>query len=242
MNVYRYKDRASRSQVKDINDDDSLIDDKYHEVVCRHRDDFDDYEDEGEDDDIVVEKNNYCIVYFEVMRDLNVTIEEYLVLEQMLFRSKHNTCKIKISSLADYLCFTRASTYKYIKGLIQKRHVEKEVHSSRVFYIHHDVEDRFKPHDKKYIKIYHKKRKQLGLSPMQFSLLYMIYSLSKNLKNKYATASIDYYRSRLGISIRHYYSSLEKCERNNLIIRKNLYLKLEGNLFEWFKSKEKVDD
>lgn len=269
MNIYRYEDRKYRANTLMQNGNNSYTEENKYESIeneiiesCKSFD-FEEeefvevrknitYEHQGyniievpdfEEGELEVKvKDYYCIVYFEVMRDLNITFEEYLVLEAMLYRSKKNIYKAPISHLAKHLCFSRASIYQYIKGLIQKDHIKKEVNSSKVFYLTHDIKDRFESHKYKanYIKIYHYKRKELGLSPSQFGFLYLIYSLSK--RNKYPFAGINYYIKHLGISERHYYTSLEKFENKKLIIRKKIRFKLDRNIYEWFNAKERNED
>jgi hypothetical protein len=116
-----------------------------------------------------------------------------------------------------------------------KEHITKD---GKTYNLNYDLKERFETSAGVYVQIYHKHRKLLNISVVQYVFLYMIYSLSKNKLNKVAIAGTEYYRKHTNISTRHFYTSINNLtEKNILEPQNNSHLKLNENIFNWFESK-----
>ncbi|AWM14643.1 hypothetical protein DI487_12785 [Flavobacterium sediminis] len=182
-------------------------------------------------------KDNYSILYFEVMKGLEIGFEEYIVLQIMLKFSKRNEIKLDKSLISKTLCISRNTLDKVLVKLISKGHINKVEAQGKAYYISVDVKEKFEIAGL-YVKIYHKHRKLLKLSLKQYAFLYMIYSLSKKYDSKIAIAGKEKYCDFLNISKSHYDTTKGKFKEANLIEpQKNHFLKLNIDVFNWFESR-----
>ncbi|OWP85002.1 hypothetical protein BWK59_02550 [Flavobacterium davisii] len=189
------------------------------------------------------EKEPYTIVYFDVMKDLHITYMEYIVLQTMLHFSSRNEYKKGVSKISNYLKLSRNTIYKYLKKLILKEHIARFEPKSNTYYLKYDIRERFENRGNLYVKIYHKHRKELNIAIKKYALLYMIYSLSKNLKNRCATAGQEHYCKYINISESHFDTVKSQLTKANLLEQQTTtLLKLNENLFNWFDNNKSVQE
>ncbi len=189
------------------------------------------------------EQEPYTIVYFDVMKDLHIDYTEYLILQTMIHFCKRNDYKLNVTEIGNHLKLSRNTIYKYLKILILKEHIVRFEPKSDTYHLKYDVKERFENGGKLYVKIYHKHRKELNIAIKKYALLYMIYSLSKNLKNRCATAGIKNYCNYINISESHFDTVKgQLIEANLLEPQTSTLLKLNENLFNWFENNKSVQE
>jgi hypothetical protein len=187
------------------------------------------------------EEEHYTIVYFDVMKDLQIGFTEYAVLQTMFHFSKRNVCNIEKSNLSRKLFIARNTLNKYLEKLIFKEHISKVETDSKTYYLKYDVKERFENGGKIYVKIYHKHRKELKISIKHYIFLYMIYALSKNKVSRISLASKEYYSEYINTSISNF--GTIKCEltKKGFLERQETgFLKLNENIFNWFENNKSV--
>ena len=188
-------------------------------------------------------KEPYTIVYFDVMKDLHISYMEYIVLQTMLHFSSKNEYKKGISKISNHLKLSRNTIYKYLKILMLKEHIARFEPKSDTYYLKYDIKERFENGGKLYVKIYHNHRKELKIAIKKYALLYMIYSLSKNLKNRCANAGIKNYCNYINISESHFETVKGQLIKVNLLEQQTTtFLKLNENLFNWFENNKSVQE
>jgi len=161
--------------------------------------------------------NRYTIVYYEVMEDFQISIPEYLILNEMARQAKANDYKKGLKHLKDITGMSRNTIYKYIERLITKEHIEKE---KTTYHLHYDVKERFIPigSQPKYLIIFHDVRKLYSLSITESALLYLFYSFSRSsFLNGGTNAPCRVYIQILEITERAYYDMKKKIINLNLI-------------------------
>ena len=189
------------------------------------------------------EQEPYTIVYFDVKKDLQIDFTEYFVLQTMVHFSKRKDYKVDVTEIGNHLKLSRNTIYKYLKILILKEHISRFEPKSKTYHLKYDVKERFENGGKLYVKIYHKHRKELNIAIKKYALLYLIYSLSKNLKNKCATAGQEHYCKYINISESHFDTVKgQLIEANLLEPQTSTLLKLNENLFNWFENNKSVQE
>lgn len=189
------------------------------------------------------EQEPYTIVYFDVMKDLHIDYTEYLVLQTMVHFSSKNEYNKGITKISNHLKLSRTTTYKYLKILMLKEHIARFEPKSDTYYLKYDIRERFENGGKLYVKIYHKHRKELNIAIKKYVLLYMIYSHSKNLINRCATAGQEHYCRYINISESHFDTVKGQLIKVNLLEpQTSTFLKLKENLFNWFENNKSVQE
>ena len=189
------------------------------------------------------EKEPYTIVYFDVMKDLHIDYTEYLVLQTMVHFSSKNEYYKGITKISNHLKLSRNTIYKSLKILLLKEHIARFEPKSNTYYLKYDIKERFENGGRLYVKIYHKHRKVLNIAIKKYALLYMIYSLSKNLKNRCANAGIKNYCNYINISESHFDTVKGQLIKANLLEQQTTtFLKLNENLFNWFENNKSVQE
>jgi hypothetical protein len=111
--------------------------------------------------------------------------------------------------LYKYLYLAPNTVYNGIK-VLEKQNFISEISDKRIS-LNYEIVEQFKEEVESgggFIKIYHKHRKELGLSLREYSLLYAFYSLS--LKSGFTTAKVKRYEEWLGIKERDYHRIKDK--------------------------------
>ncbi len=189
------------------------------------------------------EKEPYTIVYFDVKQDLQLSFREYIVLQTMLHFSSKNEYKKGITKISNHLKLSRNTIYKSLKILLLKEHIARFEPKSDTYYLKYDVKERFENGGRLYVKIYHNHRKKLNIAIKKYALLFMIYSLSKNLKNRCATAGKEHYCKYINISESHFDTVKGQLTKKNLLEpQTTTLLKLNENLFNWFENNKSVQE
>ena len=189
------------------------------------------------------EKKPYTIVYFDVMKDLHIDYTEYLVLQTMVHFSSKNVYYKGITKISNHLKLSRNTIYKSLKILLLKEHIARFEPKSNTYYLKYDIKERFENGGRLYVKIYHKHRKILNIAIKKYALLYMIYSLSKNLKNRCANAGIKNYCNYINISESHFDTVKGQLIKANLLEpQTSTLLKLNETLFNWFENNKSVQE
>lgn len=174
------------------------------------------------------------------MNDLDINFDEYLILDRMLFTSKSKRYSEGVTALAKHLGYERATIYKYLRSLTSKGLVE---HSgfAEPYLLDYKVHESFDKKEGRYIKIYHALRKELNISVKSFVLLYLVYSLSRNVKSKTALAGVKMYCSTAQIS-ESYYNNIKQnfLNRGLLADSGSHHLKLHSHVFDWFNITEQL--
>ncbi len=182
-------------------------------------------------------EEHYTIVYFDVMKDLQIDFTEYLVLQTMLHFSKRNEYNGGVTKIKNHLKKSRTTITNVIKILIQKEHIIKSENKSKIFNLNYDIKERFETKNGLYAKIYHNHRKELDLIETHYVFLYLVYSLSKNTKNKIALAKKEYMCSHINTSESNYDTIKSELTRKGFLeCQLNTTLKLNQTLFEWFEN------
>lgn len=182
-------------------------------------------------------EEHYTIVYFDVLKDLQIDFTEYIVLQTMLHFSNRSAYNKGITKLSSHLNISRNTVYKTLKSLVLKNHIIEVSPKRDIYFLNYDIREKFEIKGLKFVKIYHKNRKHLGISIAQYVLLYMIYSLSKNRKSKIAMVNKTYYQEHTGFSDRYYYNTKNEFIKKNLLdSQENAFLKLNSSVFNWFEN------
>jgi DNA-binding transcriptional regulator YhcF (GntR family) len=188
-------------------------------------------------------EEHYTIVYFDVMKDLQIDFREYIVLQTILHFSKKNQYNKGILKLSNHLKVSRNTVYKALNELLKKGHIFSFEPNSKTINLKHDVRERFEMKGKIYVKIYHNHRKELKLSLRQYVLLYMVYSLSKNRKSRIAIAGTKKYCEYINFSESHFATSKSKLIKAKLLEPlKTHFLKLNVDIFNWFENNKSVQE
>ncbi|WP_159800376.1 hypothetical protein [Flavobacterium sp. MK4S-17] len=190
---------------------------------------------------IALKDNRFTMIYYNVMIELEIDFDEYLVLERMLHRSKSNSYSEGISALSKYLGFKWPTIKRKIENLMMKGYIQ-HFDKGEPYLIKHNVKDVFEGKTGNYLKIYHAHRSKYKLSVKHYGMLYLIYSLSKRKKNRVAIAGMNLYISVLGISDSHYnHTKSDFLARGFLVDSRSHFLKLSDEFFEWFASQENME-
>ena len=188
-------------------------------------------------------EEHYTIVYFDVMKDLQIDFREYVVLQTMLHFSKRNEYNKGILKLSNHLKISRNTVYKALNKLFLKGHISSFEPNSKTINLNSDVRERFEVKGKIYVKIYHNHRKALKLSLKQYVLLYMVYSLSKNRKSRIAIAGRKKYCEYINFSESHFATSKSHFVKAKLLEPlETHFLKLNEDIFNWFENNKSVQE
>lgn len=189
--------------------------------------------------EVTNKKQHFTIIRYEVMDDLLIDFEEYMILDFMLFRSVKNKYTKGKSILSNVLCLSRGTIDDRFKKLIEKEHVIKDEFSNS-YYLNNDIKERMEINKGNYVVDFHHKRKELGLKKVRhFIFLHLVYSLSKT--KGYAYMGKQNYMKHLRFSTnkdegRGFKYLVKNAESKGFIETKKYttFYKLNSELFDWF--------
>lgn len=157
-----------------------------------------------------VVKQNYTLTYYSALEKLDYQFREYVIFDTLIRKSKMNDFEKPKAYLYQYLFLAPNTVYNGIK-VLEKQNFISEISDKRIC-LNYEIVEQFKEEVESggggYIKIYHKHRKELGLSLKEYSLLYAFYSLSQNYGH--TTAKVKRFEEWLGIKERDYHRIKEK--------------------------------
>lgn len=185
-----------------------------------------------------LEKQKYTLIYYEWLQKMNYQYTDYVILDTLIRKSKKNEFNKSKAFLHQRLYLAR-NTINSILRKLKKQGLIEEERPKQIILNYMAVEDFQEMKKGKYIKIYHKHRKELGLSLKEYSLLYAFYSLST--RQKHASAKVKRYEEWLGIKEREYHRIKKKLENAGYILphkRNKVVVSLE--LCNWFNSQNEV--
>lgn len=182
---------------------------------------------------IKLNPKRFTIIYLDLCNAWELTYEEYLILNTMSYFSKKNAYSYGINFLVEYLELSRNTIVSHVHKLIQNGFIEKN--NKKGYDIHFSVLEELQQehNNSKYVKVYHVHRKQLGLSILEYTLLYYFYSQSR--RDGICRSHFSYTHNVIGISERMYYVAKKKFKLHNLIEHWDGYkVKLSKPTCDWF--------
>lgn len=174
---------------------------------------------------------------------LNLSFEEYIILDYLVFLNMRKYEIFTYKMAIDRFGYSKNSVKKYIQSLIAKDYILRREDSKKkeLFKVDYEVMEEMQEKQEIFIIIYHEKKKEHNLIDMQFAFLSMVYSLSKNKKNKVALMGKKRYMENLSIgSDENYYETIAKLRKKRLLVKKGVsQFSLNDDLFKWFQGQEK---
>ncbi len=182
-----------------------------------------------------VVKQNYTLIYYSALEKLNYQFREYVIFDTLIRKSKMNDFEKPKTYLYQYLFLAPNTVYKSIK-ILQKQNFITE-NSDNSICLNYEIVEQFKEETELggsgFVKIYHKNRKELGLSLREYSLLYAFYSLS--LKYGNTTAKVKRYEKWLGVKERDYHRIKDKLlDKGYILPHQYNKVSVSNKIKNWF--------
>lgn len=179
-------------------------------------------------------KQNYTLIYYSALEKMNYQYRDFVVLDTLIRKGKKNEFEKSKAFIYKYLHLAPNTVHESI-NVLHKLNFISEI-SNKSISLNHELIEQFKEETESgggYVKVYHKHRKELGLSIREYSLLYAFYSLSK--KFGFTTAKVKSYEKWLGIKEREFHRIKNKFLQKGLILphSKN-NVKLSNEIKDWF--------
>lgn len=183
------------------------------------------------------DKENYTIVYYWTRKRLQLDLMEYCILDYIIFLNDYGYTKFINKRVYEKFHISKNTLNKCLLTLIKKQYIFPIQKRDELFRVDMEIKENMKEERKKFVIIFHDKRKEYKINGLQFGFLSMVYSLSKNTKNKTAYAGIDLYKKYLFIkSDENYYATIRKLTDKNLLVKKGISsFQLSDEVFDFFK-------
>ena len=179
-------------------------------------------------------KYYYTIIYLDLYQKLRLKPKEYIVLSHIVYTSKRNECKNNVTKFSKQLCISRNTIYNILEKLWAERHIKDYHKESKILCLDVDLKNMFdeQREQTRYCKVYHKHKKELKISELDYILLFSIYILSK--KCSFSNAGSNYFINILGIKERNYYLRKERLSKLGLIRQESYRTYISKEIEEWF--------
>lgn len=178
-----------------------------------------------------INPKRYTIIYFNLCDGWELSYEEYLIIDTMVFYSRKNVFNYGIKFLMEYLQLSRNTITSYLDRLTQSGYIERENKSYRIHLsLLEDFQDKS---GENFVRIYHAHRHELGISILEYALLSYFYSQSR--RSGICHAHFSFTHKKIGISERMYYFTKRKFKNKGIIEPLGGYrVKLSKTIRDWF--------
>ena len=185
------------------------------------------------DKEIINHKYYYTTINFDLYNQLRLKLNEYIVLRHLVFLSKRNECENNVIKFARQLCLSRNTVYDILEKLSLENFLKEYKKGNELLYLDLDLKEMFNEETERgvYSRVYHKHKKELKLTDIDYIILFSFYRLSIRYPS---IAGFSYFNRMLGIKERNYYRIIKKLSESGLIIHNSNSTSVTKNMKEWF--------
>lgn len=186
------------------------------------------------------DRNNYpkypfIIIYYDVMRDLNIDFESYILLHYLFKISKKNIIgKINMSKIEEKLfaIITRKTLDRKLKKLIKQEHIIED--EKGIYRLNADIESKLTPSGY-FLIVYFEMLLILKIRVKKYLLLYLAYSLFRMKNNQNGFFNENMFCECLNIRRTMYFRHRKDLVDRGYIIEQNgTQYQLAPNLYKEF--------